>query len=110
MKEEKKPHVHAELIKKWADDPSIQLQIKHFGGWVDLNYNDRYDWCKDFKYRIKPKTEKVDTLGIGLFRSKFDGEYVTLCLNHDHDENKVAGFKFIKWLYKPTTIEVEIEE
>lgn len=46
----KQPHVHAELIKAWADGAEIQLFDK--GTWVDTK--DPY-WCAPLKYRIKPE-------------------------------------------------------
>ena len=46
-----KPHVHAELIKQWADGAEIQLKtIKEC--WVDV---EDPAWCVDIKYRVKPE-------------------------------------------------------
>ena len=45
----KTPHVHAELIKAWADGATIQLN--HDGVWMDV---DPYGWGSDLEYRVKP--------------------------------------------------------
>lgn len=48
-----KPHVHAELIKQWADDPSLIIQCwqTNTESWWDL---DKAAWDESCKYRIKP--------------------------------------------------------
>lgn len=50
MTQERKPHVHAELIKAWADGAFIQ----YFDpvGWRDTPDN-RPSWVEGVKYRIK---------------------------------------------------------
>ena len=52
-------HVHADLIKQWADDTSIEIQmrIKHSNtSWANAN---RPLWDPEREYRIKPKMIKV---------------------------------------------------
>lgn len=44
-----KPHVHAELIKAWADGAEVQVYLAH--SWVDSRVP---AWVEDGKYRIKP--------------------------------------------------------
>ena len=44
-----KPHVHAELIKAWADGAKIQVKDLE-GKWTDVDPM----WHEDSKYRIKP--------------------------------------------------------
>lgn len=45
---------HADLIIAWANDPSLQFQLKtDLGVWVDVNKVP--DWCPSVEYRIKPK-------------------------------------------------------
>lgn len=44
-----KPHVHAELIKAWAD--GAEIQALRSGKWVDLKDPCWYD---SIEYRIKP--------------------------------------------------------
>ena len=46
------PHVHAELIKAWADGAEIQL--KSCGIWHDYSGGDGPMWYPDHEYRIKP--------------------------------------------------------
>lgn len=51
-----KPHVHAELIKKWADGVEIQFYSSEFNKWADVG---RYPaWDKDIQYRVKPESKK----------------------------------------------------
>lgn len=51
-------HLHAELIKLWADDPSIKLQYKFKESvvWNDLNAEP--NWNRTLEYRVKPKEKK----------------------------------------------------
>jgi hypothetical protein len=48
---ERKPHVHAEIIKAWADGAKIEVECN--GYWVPLS--DRPCWYETVKYRIKPE-------------------------------------------------------
>jgi hypothetical protein len=43
------PHVHAELIKAWAD--GAEIQAKSDNVWLDCRMP---DWWPDAQYRIKP--------------------------------------------------------
>jgi len=45
----KTPHVHAELIKAWAD--GAEIQAKSDNVWLDCRMP---DWWPDAQYRIKP--------------------------------------------------------
>jgi hypothetical protein len=52
-------HVHADLIKQWADDTSIEIQmrIKHSNtSWANAY---RPLWDSEREYRIKPKLIRV---------------------------------------------------
>lgn len=53
-----KPHPHAELIKLWADDPTIKFQykFKEFDVWNDLITDP--NWNRTLEYRVKPKAKK----------------------------------------------------
>jgi len=53
-----KPHVHAELIKMWADDPTIKFQYYNTGAedWIDVNTGEP-TWHTNTKYRVKPKVK-----------------------------------------------------
>ena len=48
-----KPHIHAELIKAWADGAEIQTLVKPDWGWEDVK---NPCWDENNTYRIKPKT------------------------------------------------------
>lgn len=55
-----KPHVHAELIKAWADGAEIQFFNTAYNRWYDYD-NQSPGWFADTKYRIKP-TPKPDII------------------------------------------------
>lgn len=46
-----KPHIHANLIKKWADGATIQVKVKE-NEWQDLEIP---TWIPEFEYRVKPE-------------------------------------------------------
>ena len=61
-----KPHVHAELIKAWAD--GAHIQVKDFvGEWNDVDPM----WHKDSMYRIKPT---LITKSLPVFKIPFSDE------------------------------------
>ena len=84
-KKQMKTHVHAELIKAWADGAVIQIQ-QITGGWYDMP---EPQWSGGFAYRIKP-TPKPDVLkyvvvhtgGAGIL-SKCQCKYDNLKLTFD---------------------------
>ena len=45
------PHVHAEIIKAWADGKKIEVYDDRSEAWI---YTDHPAWCFDNKYRVKP--------------------------------------------------------
>lgn len=49
---QKKPHVHAKLIKQWADDTSRVVQYEAAGSWIDVAFP---KWDEAHKYRFKPE-------------------------------------------------------
>lgn len=52
----RKPHVHAELIKAWADGAQIEEWHVSAQKWVPIGLNDHTIlWCSHSKYRIKPE-------------------------------------------------------
>jgi hypothetical protein len=53
-------HPHAEIMKAYADDCTLQIQVKENWGWVDLNEPKFY---KDSEYRIKPEEVKMIRVG-----------------------------------------------
>lgn len=50
----KKPHKHAEMIKQWAEDTSLTVQLKNIYDyrWVDTQMP---NWHEKYEYRFKPK-------------------------------------------------------
>jgi len=60
----KTPHVHADIIKAWADGAIIQYWRAPYG-WGDTSGNDPA-WCPDAKYRVKPeiKPDYTDTASV----------------------------------------------
>lgn len=57
MCKERKPHVHAELIKAWADGEKIQLKVPSptvfsKSSWIDIDVPEWWEYCE---YRIKPE-------------------------------------------------------
>lgn len=55
MTQAKKLHVHAELIKAWADGNAIQVWNGSL--WRDCPYP---TWHSDYEYRIKPEPIKTE--------------------------------------------------
>lgn len=50
-----KPHVHAELIKAWADGAEIECWSIGLNKWVGYNNeNPTPQWRPSMRYRIKP--------------------------------------------------------
>lgn len=54
---EKKPHVHAAVIKAWADGATIQYQDQCTPDWTDCKVQPC--WNIHCKYRIKPEPKKL---------------------------------------------------
>lgn len=48
-----KPHVHAEVIKAWADGAEIEYYSQELACWRDV---DPPRWNEGVHYRVKPKT------------------------------------------------------
>ena len=62
MTKTNKPHVHAEVIKAWADGKTIQFRMKDSDEWGDANCSSAGQWLMFlpvYFYRIKPE-EVVD--------------------------------------------------
>lgn len=51
------PRPHAELIKQWADDDTLEIEVKNGQHWTKVA---RPNWLPELKYQIKPTkpTEK----------------------------------------------------
>ena len=79
----KKPHVHAELIKAWADGAEIQVFDEIGQSWWDMP---NPDWHDNRQYRIKP-TPKPD---LRLFY--FVSDHVVQCSSAIHIHNLALTF------------------
>jgi hypothetical protein len=53
-------HPHAELMKAYADDCTLQIQVKERFGWSDCNSP---SFIKGSEYRIKPAEVKMIRVG-----------------------------------------------
>lgn len=62
MTYKKVPHVHAEVIKAWADGAIIQWYSNNQSKWLDCS-NNSPSWSPGCNYRIKPEP-KPDTVKI----------------------------------------------
>ncbi len=80
---ERKPHPHAEVIKKWAEGYEIELSTD--GGWIPAP---NPLWYERNQYRVKPEPKKPTTwyqvvckdhfgmfIPDGLFSSRTDAEF-----------------------------------
>lgn len=50
----KKPHVHAEVIKAWADGAAVQKQIPGSSEWIDES-GSLVHFHNEWRYRVKPE-------------------------------------------------------
>lgn len=57
--ETKKPHVHAECIKAWADGSTIQVKVpdkgRYTNEWCTISDDEIPEWNSNLEYRIKPE-------------------------------------------------------
>ena len=102
-----KPHKHAELIKKWADDPSIELEFKNSDSYEWNTLLGSPTWMTHREYRIKPKLVKregwmlvskrslpVARLTSNVYQTKQEadevrpkhGEYLTIKVEWEEEE------------------------
>lgn len=67
-----KPHIHADIIKAWADGATIEYFWE--GKWKTT---DMPVWEVTTRYRVKPKAKKLNVT-IVLMRTTYNGEYYTV--------------------------------
>ena len=60
----KTPHIHAELIKAWAD--GAEIEVFNYGQWWPL---EAPFWEEETQYRIKPEP-KPDVVSFGFVAKK----------------------------------------
>lgn len=62
-----KPHIHAEVIKAWAEGAEVQARKCHslaenrWGGWCDV---ENPEWIPHQQYRVKPKPDFNQTMDV----------------------------------------------
>lgn len=69
MTQVKNPHVHAEVIKAWADGAEIEYQVEGDNHWWAT---DSPSWSPRVSYRIKP--EPIKTRPYRRWISKIDAQ------------------------------------
>jgi hypothetical protein len=89
------PHVHAELIKAWADGAEIEYKNNWSGTW-DLTLNPAWDTSAE--YRLKPK-KIVKKFRVALFHD-CGWEYL---VTHEHScfiqEDRIEHApNFLRWI------------
>ncbi len=84
----KTPHVHAELIKAWADGATIQWYNNITGEW-ETNKHHAPCWDATTKYRVKPepKPDRIETRKLA-----YDPVNGTIWLNGGDHRNIVFVF------------------
>lgn len=84
------PHVHAELIKAWADGANIEYFSIPEQKWKDVT---NPTWYPNFQYRIKLEPKKI-VYRLCLWASGT----IYLCLSKDNESEweKLSGFK--RWV------------
>lgn len=68
-----KPRKHAELIKQWADDDSLEIETWFNGAWV---YIESPCFLDNSEYRIKPTKPSIDW-------SHLHPDYVQIAVDED---------------------------
>ena len=85
VKPDKVPHVHAEVIKAWADGATIQV---HRGGKTDT-WEDHVSpsFAKEFKYRVKPepKPDVKQIMSPTLWNPVKKGTFFTVSIEYTYD-------------------------
>lgn len=79
--ETKKPHVHAECIKAWADGVKVQFKLNGDTIWHDLDNAGWSNWSEKTEYRIKPEPKPDVVKHVCL--EVVEG---SVCFIHPHDE------------------------
>ena len=97
----KTPHVHAALIKEWADDPSrvVQYLSDIDGEWKDCLYTPSWESCIEFRFKPEPKPDYV-----GYYHSAYLRRHArelqygddTLRLTFDGDTGTIKSAEVLK--------------
>lgn len=94
------PHIHAEIIKAWADGKQIQWQDS-VGTWRNVNEQHPI-WCTDTAYRVKPETIRYR---VALFKDVDEG-WTDSANSQETAVRCTSSRFFVRWL--TDWIEVEV--
>lgn len=98
------PHIHVELIKKWADNPNLSFQTRdHHGEWIDIMSPPT--WNETSEYRIKP--QKVTKYRYAYSTETFKNGYISESLYTDSEwAEQLVGSNIVSY----TKLEWSAEE
>ena len=99
-----KPHVHAAVIKAWADGAQIQYKMEDSSHWRDFGDLISPSWSEKNYYRVKPETK---TFRVALLMACSPPRPTPVAIL---DSKQEAYYReegqFIKWLTEPIEYEV----
>ena len=81
-----RPHIHAEMIKAWADGAQIEFKMAN-GGWRLMDC--RVTWSENNEYRIKPEY-KPDTVELYKAHAGFKNGCVRIAEHWERDNLKLT--------------------
>jgi hypothetical protein len=82
----KKPHIHAEIIKAWADGAEIEFLLISTSEWTTTT---NPSWSEDYKYRVKPDLTYPETTLTGeVLHGKFHDYEDSVEASHVHVANE----------------------
>jgi hypothetical protein len=82
----KKPHIHAEIIKAWADGAEIEFLLISTSEWTTTT---NPSWSEDYKYRVKPDLTYPETTLTGeVLHGKFHNCEDSVEASHVHVANE----------------------
>jgi hypothetical protein len=97
MTQTKKPHVHAELIKAWADGANIQ--ICQMDSWYDVSTP---SWDSGLIYRTKPEPIKTERYRRWVSKISKGGSFEyclrTICFGNYGVDTLHCQAYFVRWI------------
>lgn len=79
-----KPHVHAELIKQWADGAVIEVYYLQDRRWRVVRSP---SWYSGNEYRVKPEPREYWIIASN------ENDQVSIYLNHDEAKTYIKGYE-----------------
>jgi hypothetical protein len=99
----KTPHVHAELIKKWAEDTSLVVEFRH----KNNKWEKVAGWWSAAEYRlIEPQNKKIKMWQWVVNT----GKAVYLTAFYETQEQVIKGWLGSRIIQRADWTEIEIEE